>query len=72
MTGDRLRSIHPGTLAISIAIGRRLKSWIVWYAQCACRREQRRTLARLDDRQLRDIGVSRFDATREAGKPFWK
>ena len=32
---------------------------------------QRRALARLDDEALKDIGVSRADATREAKRPFW-
>ena len=31
----------------------------------------RRQLAQLDDRQLRDIGVSPFDIEREIIKPFW-
>ncbi|MGF1501903.1 MAG: DUF1127 domain-containing protein [Paracoccaceae bacterium] len=34
-------------------------------------RRQRRTLARLTDAQLRDIGVSRADADAEASRPFW-
>jgi len=29
-------------------------------------------LAQLDDRTLRDIGLSRIDALREASKPFWR
>ena len=33
---------------------------------------QRRVLARLDDDALRDIGISRSDAAREAAKPFWR
>lgn len=32
---------------------------------------QRRALAELDDRLLRDIGVTRSQARREAAKPFW-
>jgi uncharacterized protein YjiS (DUF1127 family) len=32
----------------------------------------RRELAQLDDRLLRDIGLNRIDAIREADKPFWK
>ena len=36
------------------------------------RSRQRRQLAALTDLQLRDIGVSRIDALREAEKPFWK
>jgi uncharacterized protein YjiS (DUF1127 family) len=38
----------------------------------ADRAESRRVLMKLDDRQLGDIGVSRFDAVREARKPFWR
>lgn len=38
----------------------------------ASRSRQRRALAELDDRLLRDIGVTRRDATIEAGKPFWR
>lgn len=36
------------------------------------RARQRSKLARLDDRMLRDIGVTRADAARELGKPFWR
>lgn len=34
--------------------------------------KQRHVLSQLTDDQLKDIGVSRLDAMREAGKPFWK
>lgn len=33
---------------------------------------QRRALLRLDERMLRDIGLSRADVEREAEKPFWR
>jgi uncharacterized protein YjiS (DUF1127 family) len=33
---------------------------------------QRRALARLDARLLRDIGVSPEQARRETAKPFWR
>jgi uncharacterized protein YjiS (DUF1127 family) len=36
------------------------------------RNRQRRTLANLPDYMLKDIGISRVDAWREAGKPFWR
>lgn len=36
------------------------------------RRRQRRALYELSDELLKDIGVSRADALREAGKPFWR
>ena len=32
---------------------------------------QRRTLATLDDRMLKDIGISRASANFEASRPFW-
>jgi uncharacterized protein YjiS (DUF1127 family) len=35
------------------------------------RARMRRQLAELDDRQLRDIGVSPTDIAREILKPFW-
>ncbi len=36
------------------------------------RSRQRRALRRLDDRMLGDIGLSRADIEREAGRPFWR
>ena len=36
------------------------------------RRRQRLALAEMDDRLLADIGVSRAQALREAGKPCWQ
>ncbi len=35
------------------------------------RLKQRVDLAEMDDRMLKDIGVSRVDAQVEADKPFW-
>lgn len=36
------------------------------------RARQRAILATLDDRMLRDVGIDRASASREAGKPFWE
>lgn len=36
------------------------------------RTQQRRALQRLDDRMLRDIGLSRADVAGESTKPFWR
>ena len=41
------------------------------FATWADRTRMRRHLARMDDRLLRDIGLSRLDAKREINKPFW-
>ena len=36
------------------------------------RARQRRELMKRSDRLLKDIGISRADARREASKPFWR
>jgi uncharacterized protein YjiS (DUF1127 family) len=36
------------------------------------RTRQRRQLAALDDRILKDIGLTRADVTSEFDKPFWR
>jgi uncharacterized protein YjiS (DUF1127 family) len=36
------------------------------------RRQQRRDLRELDDRQLYDVGITRAQVERESRKPFWK
>ena len=36
------------------------------------RSRNRRALTRLDDHLLRDIGISREAAEREAARPFWR
>ena len=36
------------------------------------RRRERAELARLDDRMLRDIGITRGDVWQEINKPFWR
>ena len=41
------------------------------FAKAAELRRSRRALMQLNDRQLRDIGVSRDEAYREATRPFW-
>jgi uncharacterized protein YjiS (DUF1127 family) len=33
--------------------------------------QQRRRLLTLDDRMLKDIGITRADARREGARPFW-
>ena len=44
---------------------RLLKVWRI-------RIQQRREIARLDDRMLADIGLSQIEASREVNKPFWQ
>ncbi|APH74665.1 DUF1127 domain-containing protein [Aquibium oceanicum] len=48
-------------------------SWILRRIEDAFeRRRQRRDLLALSDDQLKDIGISRSMAHREASRPFWK
>jgi uncharacterized protein YjiS (DUF1127 family) len=42
-----------------------LETWLL-------RWDRRRELGPLDDEQLKDVGISRADAAREARKPFWR
>ena len=55
--------MRPGGLAIPGWL-RLAEIWIE-------RSRNRRALAKLDDHLLRDIGISRARAEREAAKPFW-
>jgi uncharacterized protein YjiS (DUF1127 family) len=48
---------------------RRLLSLVLLWSE---RARQRDRLARLPDRALADIGLSRCDAYRETRKPFWR
>ena len=52
----------------SLPNGRLRKTLMLWFE----RSRQRRRLLELDDRMLRDIGVKRSEALREAARPFWE
>lgn len=49
-----------------------LKATLETISLWCARARQRRRLRALDEHRLQDIGVSRNDALREAGKPFWR
>ena len=63
--GRAVKAIGLGLLVIPGQTLILLEYWAV-------RADQRRRLIDLPDYLLKDIGVSRADAEREAGKPFWR
>jgi uncharacterized protein YjiS (DUF1127 family) len=46
-------------------------NWPAWIGRCLARGSQRRALSELDDHLLEDIGRTRLQAAKEAGKPAW-
>ena len=64
---------HHRALALGgVRIHRHAARLFALVAAWAGRNQSRRELVRLDDRELRDIGITRIDALREAEKPFWR
>lgn len=43
-----------------------------WLAAALERRRQRLALMQLDDRMLKDVGLTRSDLQHETEKPFWR
>ncbi len=54
------------------SIGRVVRFMLESFATWRERAEQRAHLHCMNERQLKDIGISRADAAREANKPFWR
>jgi uncharacterized protein YjiS (DUF1127 family) len=49
-----------------------LKSVALTLGVWRSRYRERHSFPPLDDRELRDLGVSRWDVERELAKPFWR
>lgn len=48
-----------------------LTRWRAWLGAAIARHRQRRALADLDDRLLRDVAVTRVQQRREIRRSFW-
>ena len=57
-----------GARSLRRALGEAAGRLATW----AERRRERRALLRLSDAMLKDVGLGRGDAFREAAKPFWR
>lgn len=66
MTQHR-RSRHRYAPSSRFAV-RLLDLFQAWHS----RAQERRALLKLDDRMLKDVGLSRADVANESGKPFWQ
>lgn len=58
--------------AAASGLGRSFRSILNRLARWRERYEQRTHLASMNERMLKDVGISRADAVREARKPFWQ
>lgn len=58
------------------AMGVALVHVVLWPVRIVVRFQvravERETIARMDDRMLRDVGLTRADAWVEVAKPFWR
>jgi uncharacterized protein YjiS (DUF1127 family) len=43
-----------------------------WCTLCHARAAQRRHLAELDERMLKDVGITPAEAARESARPWWR
>lgn len=68
MTGKTI-ALHTGR---SKTFAHRLRSLLTWATEAHERNRQRHALARLNDTQLADIGLTRRDVSTETAKPFWR
>lgn len=65
-------SRHLATSSLARNHGTLLARILRWIAICRGRARERRHLMEMNDVQLKDLGLSRWEAAREAEKPFWR
>ena len=47
------------------------RGWLAWLVDCLDAIGTRRELATMDERMLKDFGITRYDAQIEANRSFW-
>ena len=60
-----MKDFHPSLATLAGAVQEGFAAW-------RARLRQRELLAVMSERELRDIGLSHWDAQHEADKPFWR
>ncbi|HEY7608675.1 MAG TPA: DUF1127 domain-containing protein [Alphaproteobacteria bacterium] len=53
-------------------LARAVSAFALWCMRCHARAEQRRHLAELDERMLKDVGITPAEAAEESTKPWWR
>ena len=69
-----VRAMNAPASRMAFQLGRRLQALPRWRCSACCAGMScpgRDGPARLDDRMLKDIGITRGEAEREARRPFW-
>jgi uncharacterized protein YjiS (DUF1127 family) len=66
---DDLIGQRPRVTSLIAGLASTIRRWV---ARSQQRRALREIAERTDDHLLKDIGVSREEALREADKPFWR
>jgi uncharacterized protein YjiS (DUF1127 family) len=51
---------------------REIRIWVAAIDRWWRRSREREILTTMSDRELKDIGITRYDAQYEAHKPFWR
>ncbi len=72
MSAEPTAARIPTAYELPSRLKRLFAAAVDWGCRGVERARQRRALEVLTDDQLRDIGLSRGEALREAAKPFWR
>jgi uncharacterized protein YjiS (DUF1127 family) len=70
-TSMALGAVHQIHRAVARPL-RENRSWVAAIDKWWRRSREREILMTMSDRELKDIGITRYDAQYEARKPFWR